>query len=250
MNGAQSAWLIFNPVSIFFAATHYKESIAESIVIAFTTALYARNQPIRALFWILLMVAFRVSFSGFLAAFYLFKFTFLGRVRPIFLFVGILVALVALPGFYTSDESELDGAGSVYSLIHANQYTKKLLGPLVGLLLPTPIHIVLAHWKTDPGNIFLTVYGIFYYVVGLGWMLNWQYARRSDEIIRLVNTTLFVGLMIGYLFLAASGVKDRYFAAFVPVMILALIKMLMLKADESSAQDFRENDSPVTIPSP
>ena len=75
----QSAWLIFNPVSIYFAATHYKESIAESLVIAFTTALYGYNRPIRALFWMLLMFTFRVSFGWLLGAFYLFRFTVIGR---------------------------------------------------------------------------------------------------------------------------------------------------------------------------
>lgn len=237
LNGAQSAWLIFNPVSIFFAATHYKESIAESLVIVFTTALHAQNRPIRALFWILLMVAFRVSFSGFLAAFYVFRYTGIGRMRPMIFFGGVLLAFAVLPPFFIVDDAELEGAGGVYALVHANEYTMKLLGPLLGLLLPTPFHLVLADWSVDAGTLFLTIYGIFYYLVGLGWVIHWRYATRSAEANRLVNTTLFVALLIGYLFVGASGVKDRYFAAFLPVMILALIQMLVLKAEERAEED-------------
>jgi hypothetical protein len=233
LDGTQSAWLIFNPVSIYFAATHYKESIAESLVIAFTTALYGHNRPIRALFWILLMFTFRASFAGLLGAFYLFRYTVIGRLRPIYIFGGILLALAVLPPFFDLDEAKIDGAGLLYSLVYRNEYTIKVLGPLLGLLLPVPIHIVLAHWKgtalTDPGTLFTTIYGIFYYIVGLGCLINWRYATRSVEINRLVNTVIFVSLLIGYLFLGASGVKDRYFAPFLPLMILALIEMRALR---------------------
>jgi hypothetical protein len=236
IDGTQSAWLIFNPVSIYFAATHYKESIAESLVIAFTTALYGHNRPIRALFWILLMFAFRASFAGLLGAFYLFRFTVIGRVRPVYIFGGILLALAVLPPFFNPDEVHRDGAGILYSLVYRNEYTIKLLGPLLGLLLPVPIHIVLAHWKgaalTDPGALFTTIYGIFYYIVGIGCLINWRYATRSVETNRLVNTVIFVSLLIGYLFLGASGVKDRYFAPFLPLMILALIEMRALRTRE------------------
>ena len=251
IDGTQSAWLIFNPVSIYFAATHYKESIAESLVIAFTTALYGRNRPIRALFWILLMFAFRASFAGLLGAFYLFRFTVIGRLRPIYIFGGILLALAVLPPFFNLDEVHMDGAGVVYSLVYRNEYTIKLLGPLLGLLLPTPIHFALAHWKgealTDPGTLFTTIYGIFYYIVGIGWLINWRYATRSVETNRLVNTVIFVSLMIGYLFLGASGVKDRYFAPFLPLMILALIKMLAVKTKKVRRKNQCANGTLETI---
>jgi hypothetical protein len=42
---------------------------------------------------------------------------------------------------------------------------------------------------------------------------------------RLVNTVIFVSLIIGYLFQGASGVKDRYFAPFLPLMILAMLAL-------------------------
>ncbi|HEY9445852.1 MAG TPA: hypothetical protein VIQ62_02150 [Burkholderiales bacterium] len=247
----QSAWLTFNPVSIYFAATHYKESIAESLVIAFTTALYGRNRPIRALFWVLLMFTFRASFAGLLGAFYLFKFTVIGRLRPIYIFGGILLGLAVLPPFFNLDEVKMDGAGVLYSLVYRNEYTIKLLGPLLGLLLPVPIHIVLAHWKgaalTDPGALFTTIYGIFYYIVGIGCLINWRYARRSVETNRLVNTVIFVSLIIGYLFLGASGVKDRYFAPFLPLMILALIEMLALRTKRVRRKNQCANGTVETI---
>lgn len=229
IGGTQSGWLIFNPVSIYFAATHYKESIAESLVIAFTTALYGRKRPIRALFWIFLMFAFRASFGGLLCAFYLFRFTVIGRLRPIYIFGGILLLLAVLPPFFNLDEVNIDGAGPVYSLVYRNEYTIKLLGPLLGLLLPMPFHFALAHWNPVPYTLFTTIYGIFYYIVGIGCLINWRYATRSVEINRLVNTVIFVSLVIGYLFLGASGVKDRYFAPFLPLMVLALIEMLALR---------------------
>jgi hypothetical protein len=247
----QSAWLTFNPVSIYFAATHYKESIAESLVIAFTTALYGRNRPIRALFWVLLMFTFRASFAGLLGAFYLFKFTVIGRLRPIYIFGGILLGLAVLPPFFNLDEVKMDGAGVLYSLVYRNEYTIKLLGPLLGLLLPVPIHIVLAHWKgaalTDPGALFTTIYGIFYYIVGIGCLINWRYATRSVETNRLVNTVIFVSLIIGYLFLGASGVKDRYFAPFLPLMILALIEMLALRTKKVRRKNQCANGTVETI---
>jgi hypothetical protein len=251
IDGTQSAWLTFNPVSIYFAATHYKESIAESLVIAFTTALYGRNRPIRALFWVLLMFTFRASFAGLLGAFYLFKFTVIGRLRPIYIFGGVLLALAVLPPFFNLDEVKMDGAGVLYSLVYRNEYTIKLLGPLLGLLLPVPIHIVLAHWKGAafpiPGTLFTTIYGIFYYIVGIGCLINWRYTTRSVETNRLVNTVIFVSLIIGYLFLGASGVKDRYFAPFLPLMILALIKMLALRTKKVRRKNQCANGTVVTI---
>jgi hypothetical protein len=247
LDGTQSAWLIFNPVSIYFAATHYKESIAESLVIAFTTALYGRNRPIRALFWILLMFTFRTSFAGLLGAFYLFRFTVIGRLRPVYIFGGILLALAVLPPFFNLDEVHMDGAGVVYSLVYRNEYTIKLLSPLLGLLLPTPIHFFLAHWNPVPGTLFTTIYGIFYYIVGIGCLINWRYATRSVEANRLVNTVIFVSLIIGYLFLGASGVKDRYFAPFLPLMILALIEMRALRTREVRRKNQRANGTVETI---
>jgi hypothetical protein len=247
IDGTQSAWLIFNPVSIYFAATHYKESIAESLVIAFTTALYGRNRPIRALFWILLMFTFRASFAGLLGAFYLFRFTVIGRLRPIYIFGGILLALAVLPPFFNLDEVHMDGAGVLYSLVYRNEYTIKLLGPLLGLLLPVPIHFFLAHWNPVPGTLFTTIYGIFYYIVGIGCLINWRYATRSVETNRLVNTVIFVSLIIGYLFLGASGVKDRYFAPFLPLMILALIEMRALRKREVRRKNQCANGTVETV---
>ena len=248
MDGRQSAWLIFNPVSIYFAATHYKESIAESLVIAFTTALHGRNRPVRALFWILLMGTFRASFAALLGTFYLFRFTAIGRVRPIYVFGGILLILAVLPPFFNLDEAKMEGAGGVYSLVYRNEYTMKVLGPLLGLLLPLPIHIILTHWETDPGTLFTTIYGFFYYVVGVGWLINWRYATRFVETIRLVNTVILVSLILGYLFVGASGVKDRYFAPFFPVMILALIQMLALGTEERAQEELRANGTVEPIP--
>jgi hypothetical protein len=247
IDGTQSAWLIFNPVSIYFAATHYKESIAESLVIAFTTALYGRNRPIRALFWILLMFTFRASFAGLLGAFYLFRFTVIGRLRPVYIFGGVLLALAVLPPFFNLDEVHMDGAGVVYSLVYRNEYTIKLLSPLLGLLLPTPIHFFLAHWNPVAGTLFTTIYGIFYYIVGIGCLINWRYATRSVETNRLVNTVIFVSLIIGYLFLGASGVKDRYFAPFLPLMILALIEMRALRKREARRKNQCANGTVETV---
>ena len=234
MNDRQAAWLTFNPVSIYFAATHFKESLAESLVIAFTTTLYGRNRPIRGMFWVMMMLCFRASFAGLLGAFYLFRYTPIGRLRPLYLFGGILIALALLPPFFNLDEVKMDGSGAIYSLVYHNEYTMKLLGPLLGLLLPFPFHIVLAHWVTDPGTIFTTVYGICYYIVAFGWLIHWRYVSRCPETNRLVNTVIFVSLLLGYLFVGASGVKDRYFAAFFPVMILALIEMMALKKEQFS----------------
>jgi len=113
--------------------------------------------------------------------------------------------------------------------------------------LPTPIHFALAHWNPVPGTVFTTIYGIFYYIVGIGWLINWRYATRSVETNRLVNTVIFVSLMIGYLFLGASGVKDRYFAPFLPLMILALIKMLAVKTKKVRRKNQCANGTLETI---
>lgn len=249
LNGTQAAWLIFNPVSLYFAATHFKESIAESLVIAFVTSLYGHDRPIRALFWILLMFVFRASFAGLLAGFYVFRFTMMGRIRPIYVFGGILLVLAVLPPFFSLNEGKMEGAGGVYSLVYRNEYTMKLLGPLLGLLLPLPLQIFITPRKLeDPANIFTTIYGIYYYIVGLGWLLNWRYATRSVETNRLVNTVIFVSLIIGYLFLGASGVKDRYFVAFFPVMILAMIEMQAVRTEERAGDTLSADETAETLP--
>ena len=145
----------------------------------------------------------------------------------------------------------------MYSLVYRNEYTVKLLGPLLGLLLPVPIHIALTYWKsaspdallafTDPGTLFTTIYGIFYYIVGIGCLINWRYATRSVETNRLVNTVIFVSLTIGYLFQGGSGVKDRYFAPFFPLMILALIEMRALRTKKVRKKNQCANATVETI---
>lgn len=218
-------WLIYNPVSIFFAATHFKEGITEALVLCFVATLFGRNQPWRAWMWVGLMLLFRTSFAAILACFYVFKYTAAGRLKPALLFVLLLAFLAVIPVSLGVSETESRGAGPIYSLIYYNQWTMKLLGPLLGLLLPMPLQILRARGVIESGLVFTAVYGCYYYAVGVLLILHLRYAEKSEEANRLLNVVIFVSLVIGFLFLGASGVKDRYFAPFFPVMIVALLKL-------------------------
>ncbi len=241
-------WLALNPVSIFFAATHFKESVAESLALAFVTALYGRARPVRALLWVGLMLLFRPTFAALLASFYVFKHTGVGRLRPAILFAGIMVALLVAPPFFHLDEVKMEHAGALYSLVYRNAFTMKLLGPLLGLALPTPLHFYLVWPDLDLLSVFTGIYGIFYYAILVGLALHWRYLRYSAWATRMVNTAIFVSLMIGYLFVGASGVKDRYFAPFLPVMILALLQLMTVRRKLCAAENEGSRTGPEPLP--
>ena len=201
-------WLIYNPVSIFYAATHFKESLVESLVLMAVVYWFGERKYVRAgLAWVGVWL-FRLSYSPLLALVLAGK--YLRRIPGRVLFGGALVMLVILPPFHWVLPH--GRVGAIFSVLYMNEWTRKTITPLFGMLQPMPFTIF-----TDPiPSIFFTVYGLIYLPIFMG-ALAWMLASRRNN--ALITTSLLVNLLIAYFAQAQPATKGRYFAPFFPLMI-------------------------------
>jgi hypothetical protein len=215
-------WLNWNPVSLFYAATHFKESLTESIVLCFTTATFTQTGLWAALFWTAIMALFRLSFAGVFAAILFLERTGIGRCNPWSLSFWVFAGFAVAPDIHAG---ALDvESGGVFGTICSTSFGRKLLAPAAGMLLPLPFQFLMVRGVVDAWTAFSSVYGVFYYGV---WVGIWRTARGLDacsEARRLVNAGLLVSLLMGYLFLGGPGVKDRYFSPFLPLLVLGWLR--------------------------
>lgn len=219
---SDAKWFIYNPASIFFAATHFKESLTEAIVLFFVPAVYRFRRWIPALLLILLLGFFRFTYVPILLAFLAMRAFGLDQVKTRTLVVATLVLFVVLPPFYLEHTISLETAGPVYSVVYANGISRKLLGPLVGLLLPMPFMLPLSYGGYI-GGVFHAVYGLFYWFVLTFCGVYVLGQTRRNVANTYLNLAALASLSIGYVYLGASGLKERYFAPVLPVMILAFV---------------------------
>ena len=203
-----------NPVSIFFAATHYKESICESLVITLLASLAAKPKHGYAA---MLSVAFAMFRSAYIP---LIPLIWLSRLVSRFdsrLVIGSAFVLFALaPSFYWILPGE--SAGPIYSIVQANEYTQRVLGPLVGLLMPLPFVESVA----TPFGALLTVYAFFYWCFLPVVLIHVAMFRRPEG---MATTVVLVALGISYYVVGGIAAKARFFAPFVPMLILAFTQV-------------------------
>lgn len=201
-------WLIYNPVSIYYAATHFKESIVETMVLIAAVYWFHERKYIRTgLAWLAVFL-FRMSYAPLLGVVFAIK--FLKRIPGRTLVVGSWVALIFLPAFHWT--LPYGTVGPIFSLLYANQWTRKGLAPLFGMLQPMPFTI----WTQPYPTIFFTVYAIVYLPIVIGSTL-WMLMNRRNNV--LITSALLVNLLVSYFAQAQPGTKARYFAPFFPLLI-------------------------------
>jgi hypothetical protein len=212
--------LIWNPVSLFFAATHFKESITESLVLVFVGALYGSRQIGRALGWCCAVVLFRFSYAAVLVSLVAIELFGVGGWPTIRVLWGLAVVLLCLPDIHADS---VDGLGTgLFGRLAGYAWGRKVVAPFLGLLLPVPFQGLFRFAGIGPWEWFTAVYGCVYHWAGWRIWAGWSGVQSSQTARRIVNGVVCASLLIGYLFLGGPGVKDRYFAPFVAVLILAV----------------------------
>jgi hypothetical protein len=210
--------LIWNPASLYFCATHFKESFTETAILFLLVK--TRGKGWFAKVPILLFLGFlRLEYLVLVALVYLvFRIGRLRNMRWPALAVMLLVLFLVAPTAYADWLVGAETAGRLYSIVYANEVTRRLLGPIVGALLPIPFVLLPLN---NAWGFFYTVYGLAYYSVWLR-IINTGRRRGNFRGNAYLNAGLLVLLVIGYRFTGQSGTKDRYFAPFFPLLIIGL----------------------------
>jgi hypothetical protein len=201
-------WLIYNPVSLFYAATHFKESIVESFVLLAAVYWFAERKFVRAgLAWAGVSF-FRMSYAPLLGLVYASK--YLRRIPGRVLLLGAFAMLIILPPFHW--QAPYGRVGPIFSFLYSSEWTRKSITPLFGVLQPMPFTI-----RTETvTTIFFTVYGLVYLPIVMG-VLAWVIVSRRNNV--MVTASMLVNLMIAYFAQAQPATKGRYFAPFFPLLI-------------------------------
>jgi hypothetical protein len=210
----ESRWFVLNPASIFFAATHYKESLAESVVMLVMYLLHVARRRVAGVLAAFSLVIFRVSYLPLMPVLLLtgaFE-----KISPRLIVCGVFLLFALLPSFYW--DLFPDDAGPIYSLVYSNEITRRLLGPVVGMLMPMPF----IEAPTDPFGIMLSAYGIVYWLVMPTVLIHVLLSHKPD---RFAVCAVLISLAISYYVLGGVAAKARFFAPFFPIMLLAFVRV-------------------------
>jgi hypothetical protein len=213
LRGALRWAAILNPASIYFAATHYKESISEALVVFVLIALFAspRVRARAALSLGTILVLFRPSYVPVLVA--LASMRLLRRVESRALLLGTFVLLMVMPSqqWVVGEQA----AGALFSLVYANEATQRVLGTIVGTLAPFP---VLIDAGTPFGWMMLATGMLYWPLLGASIAL----VLRRQQIPDLLRGGLVLTMLIGYFVVGGLAAKTRFLAPFLPALIAGL----------------------------
>ena len=210
----ETLWLAFNPISLYFAGTHYKESLVESAIVTITAVVQARRHYAFAALAMVFLVLFRLPFAGLVLP--IFMRSLFAKVDGRLTLVALLGLLLVVPPFYWGG---IQGeTGPVYALINSNEVTRRILAPLLGLLMPVPFLESLL----DGFGVLLTIYGLFYWFLLCALLLHLAVSRYTRP---WVVIAVFLSMLIGYYSLGQLTGKARFYAGFLPIMIIAFLSV-------------------------
>jgi hypothetical protein len=210
----ESRWLIYNPISIFFAATHFKESIVESLLLFAVPLFYKQRRVVLGVVVGALTAVFRTTYAPILVLFFASKYL---RKFPLKILLSAELLLFAiLPPFYW--DYPVENVGFVYALVNRNELTKKVLGTLVGAIQPIPFRDGL----TSAGGVFMAAYGVFYYALLFQIGMVLLFSKRKSA---YVTSTMIIMFVISYWTIGTAAAKARYFAPFLPILVLGAAEL-------------------------
>jgi hypothetical protein len=102
--------------------------------------------------------------------------------------------------------------------VHANEFSRKIIGPLVGLFQPLPFLEPL----NSINGIFLTIYGIFYLYI-FTYVVAYIFFIRKNNV--YISISIIALILISYYVVGSSSPRARYFSPFFPIMILGFIQV-------------------------
>ena len=191
-------WFIWNPVSIFYAATHFKESLIESLVLLVAIYWFRERRYIRTGLAMVLIAAFRFSYAPLVGV--VLAGRLIRRIPGRTLLAAAVVMLAILPAFHwTYPHGEL---GPVYSVLYANAWTKKTITPLFGMLQPMPLVVLRDFYTTT----FYTLYSLFYLPL-LAGVITWTILNRRNN--AMITASLLVEPADRYYAQAEPSTKGR-----------------------------------------
>jgi hypothetical protein len=219
LGGSAGMLLALNPASIFFAATHLKESLTESAVLLLIASIVGLRSILGAFTALALLLIFRPPYALLALAVCVLLIARPLFVRTVPIALGCLLVLAVSPPFYSEAFSPLSVSGPLYSAIHSSELGLRVLAPLVGLLLPFPFLVPLSAGQGFFGT-FELLYAITYHAAQSICILHALLNVRPTSAVRWINAGLVCSLITGYLVAATSGSKERYFAPFFPLMLI------------------------------
>jgi hypothetical protein len=190
-----------------------KETIVESLLLVAVQLWYKDSKYVRALIIAVMTALFRLPYVPLIGLLLALK--YLRPISPRILVLGTFIVLILVPPFYWTNQPGT--TGTVYSLVHANVWTKKVLGPIVGLLQPTPLSV-----RSDPiTSSFYTIYSFIYLPMLMAAFLWVIVSRKTNP---FVVGAAIINILISYFTLGTVGTKARYFAPFFVFMIIGYLQ--------------------------
>ena len=207
VEGMAKIFLIANPLSIYFAATHLKESICEVLVILLALAAWHEDRKKSALVFALVLAAFRPSYMPVCLTILLAR--SLWRVDSRLLVVVALALAMSVPGLrWELPQAE---SGFIFSVVHANAVTENLLGLLVGF--GAPYFVPIGKWV--PFTYAMWFGGLMYWAI---WPRVWLSFVNGDSR-PWTWVPILLSALYGFIVVGDIASKTRFYSPILPLMI-------------------------------
>jgi hypothetical protein len=213
LQGWASGALIANPLSVYFAATHLKESLCEALVIALAVSCWKRRAPLASLVAATALVMFRPAFLP--VVLLMVVAPHLTRFDVRLVAAGALVTAMLFPGIQW--ETTGGTGGAIFSVVNLNEATKAILGTAVGFGAPY----------------FFLVDGFapFSVAMFLGGFVYWAFLPRGMAAFASGETNCFIWVPIllsalfAYMVVGDLSTKTRFFSPFLPLLIAGVASL-------------------------
>lgn len=226
-----SRLFIYNPVSIYYASCNLKESLTESLVIFVIALSASRVDFLKRLVSYFFLFSMRSSYI--LAIVVMEGRHFIERMSLSLSLGGMLLVLPFLTDFQWS-VMDISTAGPVYSVVYINDFTRGVLGPLVGLLHPFPLVVNLNDWWVEV--LYNYLYCIYYWILVLSLLkLTCKYKLQVSSYVKV----FFVLKILVAFYVIGGMVVGRLSAPFLPFLIFGFIEMRRVSENRFQRKFFK-----------